>query len=221
MIAIALAAVLGTLWATGAINPTGPTLPPPATNETGSSQPTWVEVLREPWDTNERAWLVGDSSDEVASYASVVGNGSYDVAMSSSLPGRTYWSLIPFVPGAASFYLEVGATNTSADTACGLALSTSSGDVTVVGLGAGEVVVQRIAGGAAVELARLTAPVATAANTQIAVLSEEGRGYIYIDDEPVGSFDAPGLAETGLVGVSVGIELQSSCAFDFLSVHTR
>jgi hypothetical protein len=222
MIAIALAAVLGTLWATGAINPTGPTLPPVTTNPTEASGREWVEELIETWDSNERGWLVGDSSDEFASYSTEVSSGLFQVAMASSVTDWTFWNMVPFALTGSEFYLEVSATNTGGETRCGLAVSTVGGrEVTVVGLGGGRVLARHFVDGVATDLSRLGAPVASAANTEIGILVEGGRAFIYINDVALGNFEAASLASTDLVGISASGDLQSSCAFEYLTLHTR
>ena len=222
MVAIALAAVLGTLWATGAINPPSSTLPPNVTTQTETSTSEWVEVLTETWESNDRSWLVGDSSDEFASYSSQVSDGLFQVAMASSVTDWTFWTMVPFNLSGFEFYLEVNATNTGGETRCGLAISTMGGrEVTVVGLGGGRVLARGFVDGVATDLLRVGAPVASTSNTDVAMLVQGSRAFIYINDVAIGNFEAPNLAATVLVGTSVAGDLQSSCAFDHLTVHTR
>jgi hypothetical protein len=231
MMAVALAAVLGTLWLSGGIGflpsplievttTAAVVVPPPptavASATTVSTAVEWQVAIDEQFTVNDREWAEGDFGDTSADWFFRFVGGTYEGGFTTGTSDLTYYSTVPFTPESRPLYIETETTSYSAGSQCGIALQNADGSLTAVGIGSGEVVARHHVENEIANSGSWPVPLAGPTETQLGLWIDGSIVTIYIDDRELASFDEPSLTDISAIGVGLIGGTDVYCGFDYI-----
>lgn len=175
-------------------------------------------VFEDDFSSNTNGWADDEFSDADGTSFYHLTGGAYEAGYSIAVTGETYYSLVPFSPGAGLYYIETEVTSLAEGSQCGLALQMQAGPLLATAIGNGQLIARLYADGDIAEEGTWDVSVVEPNQNEIGLWVDGTTLTVYVDDLAIDFFDEPRLAGVNQIGVSISGGTDAYCSFDYLMV---